>query len=342
MTSMKKQFFVVTGCDSGFGYDLVSQLVEMWGVHEYGPIVIACCHKASSLAHLPVGVIGTQLDITKADSVSSLKQFIEKKLLTSQGSSVIGLVNNAGALTSAGPLEFTPVECDIAQMDLNFYGTVRVTKALLPFLRLSRGRIVNVSSITGFIAAPLAASYSASKFALEGWSDALRREMLPFGVTVHIVEPGMVQSTKFYHNYLLSVDSAWENAPNDIKIDYGDQYRNYCKSRLRALRNLFASNTTRYVVDSLVHALTSKSPKHRYRVGWDSYFLGRVLELLPTSLADVALTASDSILVMNSGLMPVAPNSGRGLQGILITAFFGYQQRWAAVCLCFLDRKSVV
>jgi len=90
----------------------------------------------------------------------------------------------------AGPVESTPIDLAQAQLDTNFFGVARVAKAALPALRASRGRLVVVGSIGGVVGLPYQAYYSASKFALEGFVEALAYEVAPFGVQVSIVEPG--------------------------------------------------------------------------------------------------------------------------------------------------------
>jgi NAD(P)-dependent dehydrogenase (short-subunit alcohol dehydrogenase family) len=90
----------------------------------------------------------------------------------------------------AGPVEQTPIADARAQLETNFFGTVRTVCAALPSLRARRGRIVVMSSIGGVIGLPFQAYYSASKFALEGWAEALAWEVKPFGVGVTLVEPG--------------------------------------------------------------------------------------------------------------------------------------------------------
>lgn len=326
---MAGKYVVVTGCDSGFGFDLIHKLPSTL-------IPIACCHRKASLANLPKGCIGTVLDITDDNSVEKLKAFVEIVLRDNNGV-LVGLVNNAGGLVTGGPTEWESIHMDIKQMDLNFFGTLRVTKALLPMIRISKGRIINVSSIMGVIAAPLGASYAASKFAIEGWSDALRREMIPFGVSVHLIQPGMVGNTQFYKNYTSCVDDAWSRASGDSHADYGKEYKSYCKLRLRTLQSKFASNSTNQVTDAMIHALTALWPKHRYRIGFDAAVLGRVLEWLPTSISDLALTVTDVLVVGNSKLWPQMPATG--LSGVIsasLTTLTRYRQGWVIYSVLFL------
>lgn len=106
-----------------------------------------------------------------------------------------GLVNNAGVVV-AGPLECLPLEALRRQLEVNVVGQVAVTQAFLPLLRAARGRVVNMGSLSGRLAAPFVGPYAASKFALEALTDALRLEVRPFGIEVAIVEPGAVATPR--------------------------------------------------------------------------------------------------------------------------------------------------
>lgn len=296
-------YVLVTGCDSGFGKLLVSRLLNS-DMH-----VIACYHShkgQEACSVMDSRMIKLVVDISDDTSVASLKGSVSA-IVESGQHRLFGLVNNAGGLVTSGPVEWSSVSTDIAQMDLNFFGTVRVTKALLPLLRASRGRVVIVSSILGEVASPLGGSYAASKFALEGWTDSLRREMLMFGVRVSLVEPGMYSGTKFYAKYTDHVFSNFARLDTATQLAYGEAYRDYCARRLVGLQKVFASTDTEGPVKAMMHALTSRFPKHRYRVGFDSSILGRILRLLPTSLADVALTCTDALVLLDTSLIPVMP-----------------------------------
>src|SRR5439155_21675512 len=115
------------------------------------------------------------VDVTDNDSVAAAAEQIGAAV---GNAGLAGLVNNAG-IAVAGPLEFLPIEEFQRQLEVNVTGVVRTTQAVLPLIRKARGRIVNMSSIGGRVALPMVAPYNASKFALEGLSDALRRELRP-------------------------------------------------------------------------------------------------------------------------------------------------------------------
>src|SRR6202011_4384482 len=99
-----------------------------------------------------------------------------------------GVVNNAG-IAVAGPLEFLPVDELRRQFEVNVFGAVEVAQAFLPQLRPTRGRLVFVGSISGRLAVPFIAPYSASKFALRAFADALRVELAPAGIAVSLIQP---------------------------------------------------------------------------------------------------------------------------------------------------------
>ena len=104
-----------------------------------------------------------------------------------------GLVNNAG-IAVGGPLEFVPLEDVRRQFEVNVFGLLRTTQAMLSMIRAARGRVVNVSSQGGKVAAPYFGPYCASKFAVEAMSDSLRRELKPWGLHVSVVEPGAIDT----------------------------------------------------------------------------------------------------------------------------------------------------
>jgi NAD(P)-dependent dehydrogenase (short-subunit alcohol dehydrogenase family) len=147
--------------------------------------VFASVRKESDALSLP-GTTPILLDVIDADSIRSATDALSRAL---GDEALAGLVNNAGIAVS-GPLEFLEMSDLRHQFEVNLFGQVAVTQALLPLLRRARGgRIVNMSSISGRVTAPLLGPYSMSKFALEAFSDALRRELEPFGLSVSVIQP---------------------------------------------------------------------------------------------------------------------------------------------------------
>jgi len=176
---------LVTGASSGIGAAIAREL-SLRGFRVFGTV-----RRAEDEASLrAAGVTPVRMDVTDQASIARARVDVLRLL---DGGPLVGLVNNAG-IPAAGPLELVPLEELRRVLEVNLVGVVAVTQAFLPQLKAARGRIVNVSSIAGRLALPFMGPYAASKFALEAISDSLRRELLPFGVTVIVVQPGSIQS----------------------------------------------------------------------------------------------------------------------------------------------------
>jgi NAD(P)-dependent dehydrogenase (short-subunit alcohol dehydrogenase family) len=179
---MAKVWFI-TGASSGFGAELAKAIIEK------GDKVAATFRKAeqaSSFSQQYSGSgLGIVLDVTQAEKIpAALQQAIDKF------EKIDVLVNNAGYGTIGAIEEFSLEEMR-AQMETNFFGAVAMTKAILPLMRQQgSGHIVQISSQAGFRATAGFGIYNASKFALEGFSEALAQEVAPFGIKLTIVEPG--------------------------------------------------------------------------------------------------------------------------------------------------------
>jgi NAD(P)-dependent dehydrogenase (short-subunit alcohol dehydrogenase family) len=149
------------------------------------------------------------------------------------------------------------------QMEVNVIGQVAVLQAMLPLIRAARGRIVNMSSISGRVAAPYMGPYAASKHALEAISDCLRAEMRPFDVSVSVVEPGSVQ-TPIWSKALGWADRIVEIMPPAAEAVYGEEI----DIMRQSYENLAAgAMPVERVVRAVVHALTARRPRTRYPVG---------------------------------------------------------------------------
>ena len=195
---MGEPFFYVTGCDTGFGATAVRLLADQKRK------VFAGYYAEASRAGLEADgngfIIPVHLDVTSDDSVAAAAALVADTVKAAKGR-LEGVVNNAGLMAQVGPIEWTPLSNHQKMMEVNYYGTVRVTNSVLPLLRRSEGRIVNVASVAGRHGFSQLGAYSATKHAVEGYSESLRREMLPFGVTVHTVEPGVFGGTSLYETF---------------------------------------------------------------------------------------------------------------------------------------------
>ncbi len=173
---------LITGCSTGIGRDLAQRLTQA------GYTVVATARRAEDLNDLQVA-LKLSLDVTQPTSVNdavahTLQQF----------GRIDVLVNNAG-YALRGALEEVSDEQVQQMFDVNLFGVLRMIRAVAPLMRKQgAGRIINISSILGKLSAPVNGTYSATKFALEALSDALRLELMPFGIQVVVVEPGTIKS----------------------------------------------------------------------------------------------------------------------------------------------------
>lgn len=173
---------LITGCSTGIGRSLAQRLAKS------GYIVVATARKEETLAGLSVAM-KLRLDVTQMDSVNNAVAYILQ-----QFGRIDVLVNNAG-YTMLGALEEV-AEAETQQVfDVNVFGALRMIRAVAPQMRKQRnGRIINISSIAGRLSTPVNGTYSATKFALEALSDALRLELAPFGIQVVVIEPGAIKT----------------------------------------------------------------------------------------------------------------------------------------------------
>ena len=181
------------------------------------------------------------------------------------------LVNNAGQAHASLAEETGPEQArDV--LETNFWGAVRVTNAVLPILRKQRGgHIINVSSLAGLLGTPGQAFYSASKFALEGYSEALSIELQPFNIHVSLIEPG------FFNTGLHA-----SPAPFDRQIPDYDRLRSAIETSVR--QSIAQGGDPQAVAEAMMRVAASKSPKLRTRVGSDAVWVPRLKAIVPGSM----------------------------------------------------------
>jgi len=273
---VSKGYILVTGTSSGIGEACARHLAGL------GYNVFAGVRKQEDAERIAgPRVEPVMIDIGDDASVTAAAAHIREAASTT---GLTGLVNNAG-IAVAGPLEFIPVDEFRRQLDINVTGALRTTQALLPLLRQARGRIVNISSIGGRVAIPMVGPYNASKFALEGLSDALRRELRPWGIHVALIEPGAV-ATPIWDKSAELADELQREAPPEVRERYGEV--------MDAVRRQSAKNRTdgvpaQDVADAVAHALTADKPKTRYLVGRDAKLRAPIAKVLPDRLMDAAI-----------------------------------------------------
>jgi NAD(P)-dependent dehydrogenase (short-subunit alcohol dehydrogenase family) len=188
---------LITGCSTGLGFAAARAFARR------GYRVLATVRSAEDARRVEAecqGSIHSVLcDVTVEEQVAALPGTVRR--ITGDGV-LDGLINNAGILLTPRPAELLNMEDIRAQFDVNVFGMMAVTIALLPLLgtnpvRRQPGRIINISSIEGKVASPFISTYAATKHAIEGFSSSLRRELRLFGIKVVIVAPGGIQTEMF-------------------------------------------------------------------------------------------------------------------------------------------------
>lgn len=223
-------------------------------------------------------IIPLLLDVTSSRSVQQAVRLISRFL---SHDSLWALINNAG-ISIPGPLEFLPLSVIRKQFEVNLFGPVRMVQEFLPFLRKSRGRIVNIGSISGKIAAPFIGPYAASKSALRLFSDTLRMELRPWGIRVILIEPGSL-STSMWKKTGANAERIMQGLSSRAKMLYRDALLRSNQSRKQLGSGGSAPEMVARIV---VRALTARDPRTRYLCGRDAQILDLVMKFLPDTIRD--------------------------------------------------------
>lgn len=218
------------------------------------------------------------LDVTDSETIRAATEIVRGDC-GSKGLS--GLVNNAG-VAIAGPLEFIPLDSLRSQLEINVVGQIAVTQALLPLLRSGKGRIVNMSSVSGRVAAPFLGPYSASKFALEALSDSMRLELRPWDIYVSVVEPGPI-ATPIWKKSRTETSNMLAELPAQMQQLYGESIK-ATEVWGRGITSDMPS--PEMVTRAVAHALTANHPRTRYRIGKASIVADLVARFAPDRLRD--------------------------------------------------------
>jgi NAD(P)-dependent dehydrogenase (short-subunit alcohol dehydrogenase family) len=264
---------LVTGASTGIGRACARELSSR------GFRVFAGVRKEEDAESVRAdGLEPLMLDVADADAIARARETIERELGETP---LAGIVNNAG-VGVGGPIETLAIDDLRHQFEINTIAPVAVTQAFIPHLRRSRGRIVNMSSVGGRVGQPFLAPYSGSKFALEAISDSMRRELLPWGIHIALVEPGNV-STPIWDKGMARVEEVRSTATPETLRLYG---RNI--DRMEKLVKLADKRgvAPEKVARAVAHAMTSSRPRTRYLVGADARVQLAIDRVLPTRVAD--------------------------------------------------------
>jgi NAD(P)-dependent dehydrogenase (short-subunit alcohol dehydrogenase family) len=273
----ERQVVLVTGCSSGFGL-LASIALAKAGLRVFASMRELSrsdrLQAAARAANVTVELV--KLDVTDGKSIAAAVTEV-----TAKAGRLDVLVNNAGYGLGGFFADYTMEELR-AQLETNFFGVAALTKAVLPEMMQRRsGRIINISSLNGRVALPAISAYAASKFALEGLSESMRHELMPFGVHVVLIEPGTFKTDAFDRNQTLSPRS---NDPSSPYYAMGQRI-------LKMIGEQVAKSKANpdAVSRAIVHAATVKRPRLRYLVGTDARAMTLVKTLLPYSALELAI-----------------------------------------------------
>lgn len=270
------QNIVVTGVSTGIGWGIMKVLIQ------HGFRVFGSVRKGQDAERLTKefgeAFVPLIFDITDEEGVQAAAQQVRGQL---NGGTLFGLVNNAGVAVPA-PLMYQPIEDFRMQIEVNLIGQLIVTQAFIPLLDSDHslsgnpGRIINISSVGGKVGAPFLGAYAASKHALEGLSESLRRELMLYGIDVIIVGPGAVATP------------IWDKAE---KVDLS-MYENteYAVAANRLQKYMVEDGKKGYppekVGEVVLHALTTPKPRVRYAVVPGNLISHFIQGLLPKRVID--------------------------------------------------------
>lgn len=274
-----KESILITGCSSGIGYFCAKSL------HQAGYKVIASCRNTEDVERLrEEGLFCLQLDVTSADSIH---RAIDEVMEYTDGKLDV-LFNNA-AYGQCGALEDLPTEALRTQFETNVFGWHELTKTVIPImLEQGGGKIIQNSSVLGLVAMKYRGAYNASKFALEGYTDTLRLELMDTDISVSLIEPGPIVS-QFRTNALKAFKA-------NIDMGASRHYQSYQNTIDRLGKKESSNRFTlqpEAVLKSVQAILSSDQPKARYYVTQPTYIFGVLRRLLSTKMLDKLLVKSD-------------------------------------------------
>ena len=270
-----KKNILITGCSSGIGHDAALTL------NKKGWRVFATCRSRSDCKYFEsLGIESFPLDLSNEKSIKSATDLIEEKI-----SSKLNAIFNNAAFAIPGAIQDLPRSALREIFEVNVFGQFDLIKRCLPLMaQVEDPRIVNCSSVLGFLSLPYRGAYSATKFALEALTDAMRRENFDGPVKIILLQPGPI-NTKIRQNSIKHFEK-WVNWQDSI---HQKKYKNIVIERLY---NKSSSNLSKYelhprsVTKVLEKALDAKKPKCRYMITTPTLAARILISTLPTKLLD--------------------------------------------------------
>jgi NADP-dependent 3-hydroxy acid dehydrogenase YdfG len=243
---MSSKIVLITGCSTGIGHELARRLARA------NYTVVATARHPETLSDLPVA-LQLPLDVTDPISISSATQEAVRRF-----GRIDVLVNNAGYAVR-GAVEDVGVEQVQQMFDVNVYGVMRMIRAVVPYMRQQKaGRVITMGSLAGKLVLPVNGTYSATKFALEALSDAMRLELAPFGIQVVLIEPGNIRS-----HFMATAQANSQELLSNPDSTYHALYQHY----LQVMTGIRKQEPGPEIVSQVVQqAIGASKPKARYLV----------------------------------------------------------------------------
>lgn len=270
-------FILITGASTGIGNAIMHSLIQ----RGYKVIGTVRSEKDKEKIKAEIGSNGYSIimDVTNEEQVKASVKEVEAILA---GKGLGGLINNAG-IAVGGPLSEMPMNEIRAHFDVNVFGLLNVTRAYLPLLGMRDkhnnlpGRIVNISSIGGAVAAPFLGAYTGSKFAVEGISQTLRRELLLYGIDVIVIAPGNV------------ITPIWDKGVKPEPYKNSPYYPYIEKFAAYVLQDYPKGYTSEEMGEFVAKAFTARKPKAHYVFAKDALLKYWIPKLVPTRWVDRAI-----------------------------------------------------
>lgn len=272
---MNPRTVLITGCSSGIGHCLAH------GLHKRGYRVFATARKQEDVARLQAeGLESVRLDLSDSGSIKAALD----EILARSGGRLFALINN-GAYGQWGAVEDLRREVLREQFETNFFGTAELTNAVIPVMRAQgKGRIIQISSVLGFVALPYRGAYNASKYALEGLSDTLRLELAGSGIHVSLIEPGPIRS-----RFRANSHAAFKRNIDAQRSIHRQKYAVLEQRLLQQGPVVPFTLPPEAVLEKAVHALESGRPRVRYHVTFPTRLFAFLKRLLPHRVLDSIL-----------------------------------------------------
>ncbi|MDR4516330.1 MAG: SDR family oxidoreductase [Nitrosomonas sp.] len=269
---------LITGCSSGIGYCVAKSL------HERGYRVFATARRKESVEILlSEGLESFRLDLMDSNSI----HFAFEEVLRRTDGQLYALFNN-GAYGLPGAIEDLSRQALRDQFETNVFGWQELTNLVLPVMRKQGyGRIIQNSSVLGFVSLPFRGAYNASKYAIEGLSDTMRLELKGSNIYISLIEPGPI-SSKFRANAVTML-AKYVDVENSI---HQDRYKAVLKRLNKEGPAVPFTLPPEAVLKRVIHALEAKKPHPRYYVTFPTYLFGILKRILSTRALDLLLAKS--------------------------------------------------